>query len=149
MPTLSKLQSAYLAGLIDGEGYIGILKVKKGDKKDWSSLRDIHYVPVIKVAMTNKDIIQWLYRSFGGTFETRKPHHNAKESYCWSMRKHQVIDFLKYIHPYSKVKKEQIKTLLSSPSGKTGFPISDEVQNRRKDLCDKIAVLNQRGSLRD
>ena len=94
---ISKLHSAYLAGLVDGEGYIGILKSQKGNKRQWFSNREFIFIPVLKIAMTDKTLIEWLYKSYGGTFEIRKAHHNARESYGWTCRKASVREIIKYI----------------------------------------------------
>lgn len=146
---MNKLQSAYLAGLIDGEGYIGILKVKKGEKKQWFSNREFIFRPVMKVAMVDKELIRWLKGAYGGTFETRKAHGNARESYCWSLRKKSVITLIKKIYPYLRVKKKQAEILLRFPSGETGKQIPDNVYQKRIELYDDIRALNRRGSVRD
>lgn len=146
---INKLQSAYLAGLIDGEGYLGILKVKQGNKKKWFSNKEFIFKPVIKVAMTDKDLIVWLYNSYGGSFETRKAHGNARESYCWALRERKAIEFAKRIYPYLKVKKEQAQILLRFPFGETGKPLLENTYQKRIELCNKIRALNTRGSVRD
>lgn len=149
MPTISKLQSAYLAGLIDGEGYIGLMDVRAGNKKEWFSSHESMFVPVLKVAMCDKPMIYWLFSSFGGTFETRKAHGNARESYCWSLKKRKAIDFVRYIYPFLRVKNKQAELLLRFPSGKPGCPLTEEIYEKRKSLCVEIKELNKRGSLRD
>jgi len=146
---ISKLQSAYLAGLVDGEGYIGILRAKRGNKKLWSSKKEFVFKPAVKVAMTHKDIVIWLYESFGGTFETRKAHHNARESYCWAIRNMKVVEFIKKIYPYLKVKKRQAEIILRFPNGNAGYQLDDSTYQKRIELYDKIRALNQRGSVRD
>ena len=149
MALMSKLQAAYLAGLIDGEGYIGILETKRGNKAEWHSLREFMYSPVMKVAMTNKEIIEWLHNSFGGTFEVRKAHGNARESYAWTCRKASVREFLKHIHPYLKVKRKQAEVIFRFPTLRAGDKVSDSVYEKRKALCNEIRCLNKVGSLRD
>ena len=146
---MSKLQAAYLAGLIDGEGYIGILQTKKGNKAEWHSLREFMYCPVLKVAMTNKDIVEYLYQSFGGSFETRKAHHNNRESYAWTCRKALVGKFLRYIHPYLRIKKRQAEIIFRFPHIPAGKKISDEIYGLRQKLYNEIRTLNKVGSLRD
>lgn len=146
---ISKLTASYLAGLIDGEGYIGILQVKKGNKKDWFSNRELMLVPTIKVCMTNKEIITWLKNSFGGTLEVRKAHGNARKSYGWALKKQVAIDFIKKIYPYLMVKRQQAEHILRFPSHIVGLPMTDEVYNKRVELSNSIRTLNQRGSVRD
>lgn len=143
---ISKKTSAYLAGLLDGEGYFGILCMKRGNKKDWSLLRNKQYIPVLKMASTDEEIVKWLKSSFGGTFETRKSQGNRKESYMWSLRKKSVLDFVREIYPHLRIKKKQADILLRFPSGRAGMPLEDSVQEQRKDLYNQIKVLNKRGA---
>ena len=146
---MNKLMAAYLAGLIDGEGYLGILQVKKGEKSKWSSLREFQYIPVMKVCMTDRDIIEWLYKSFGGTFETRQhpeKEWKSKVSYGWTMRKNQVIEIVRLVYPFLRVKKKQAQILLRFPLGQVGTIISDSVYEIRGKLRDEIRTLNHKGA---
>lgn len=144
MAMMSKLQASYLAGLIDGEGYIGILRVKRGMKKNWKNARDCFYIPVLKVAMVDRPLIEWLYQSFGGSFEIRKAHGNASESYCWTLRKSQTAVFLKYIYPYLRIKKSQANIVAEfyKTNNGAGHPISDEIHQKRTQLYDSIRKLH-------
>jgi len=146
---ISKLTSAYLAGVVDSDGYIGLLKVKKGNKKHWGSSRDYYYCPVVKVAMTNKEFIEWLKTSFGGNFETRKEHGNARESYCWTLRKALVEEFLHILYPYLMIKRKQAEVIFKykNLNNGAGNPVSDENHNKRDLLYTEIRSLNKRGVL--
>jgi hypothetical protein len=149
MALMNKLTASYLAGLIDGEGYIGILRTSKNQKKKWTSAREFVYCPVIKITMTDKEIIEWLYKSFGGTFETRRhldSSRKSKESYGWMARKAQAVEIVKCVHPYLRVKKKQAHIILRYPYGKTGLPIPDHVYKQRGELYDAIRILNHRGA---
>lgn len=146
---ISKLTSAYIAGIIDGEGYIGLLRVKKGNKSKWQSLREFKFVPCIKVVMTNKEIIEWLRNSFGGTIEirTKNTAKNAKVSYGWTLRKAHTIKFLKLIYPYLMIKRKQAEVLFRFPRIKAGTIITDEVYQKRIELYEEIKILNKRGAV--
>lgn len=148
MPTMSKMVASYLAGIIDGEGYIGILKVKRGNKSVWGSTQQHYYTPVLKVAMVEKDFIWWLKESFGGWTETRKPHHNARESYCWTLKSGRVTDFLKHVAPYLRIKKEQAETVFkfSRANDGAGNPVSPKQTEIRDGLYADIRRLNKRGA---
>ncbi|MBK9272788.1 MAG: hypothetical protein IPM48_14480 [Saprospiraceae bacterium] len=145
---MSKLTASYVAGIIDGEGYIGLLRISKGNKAKWQSLREFKYMPCVKVVMTNKEIIDWLYKSFGGTFETRTKNTspNCRVSYGWQLRKLQAIEFLKIIYPYLMVKRKQAEVLFRYPQIKAGTIISDEVYEKRNKLFEEIKELNKRGA---
>lgn len=138
-----------MAGLIDGEGYIGVAKVKQGNKKQWFSNREFIFHPVLKVCMTNREIIEWLKDSFGGTFEVRKGNDKKKESYGWQLRKSQTRDFVSKIYPYLKVKRKQAEIILRFPKHIAGYPLTDAIYNKRIELYELMRTLNQRGSVRD
>lgn len=104
---MNKLTAAYLAGLIDGEGYLGIQKNKKEQ-----NVGGYGYIGVIKICMTDKALIKWLKDSFGGYFHERKGKGNRQDSYDWTLRNERNIKpFLDKVYPYLKVKKKQADIL--------------------------------------
>jgi hypothetical protein len=151
MAIMSKLNAAYLAGIIDGEGYIGILKSKKGNKKYWSSSRDYIYVPVIKVVMTDKPLIQFLKDSYGGCLETRPAHDNTKESYGWTVRKSSVVSILSAIYPFLRVKRRQAEIIFKykNLNNGAGNPIDDDNWTKRDALYLEIRAITKKGNVRD
>ena len=149
MAMMSKLDAAYLAGLVDGEGYIGIMMNRRGEKATFHSVKDYLYTPVLKICMTDRAIIEWLYCSFGGTFEIRKARGNARESYGWMCRKAQVRKFLGYLYPYLRVKRKQAEVIFRYPVGEPGKPLPDEIWRKRDELYGEIRALNKTGTVRD
>lgn len=148
---MNKLQRAYLAGLIDGEGYIGLLKVKKGNKKVFSSSRDYLYCPVFKLCMTYKELVEHYYNSYGGCFETRKmsdKNPNWKDSYTWTVRNLGCLDLLKEVYPYLKTKRKEVEILIkfSKLNNGAGSKISDTNWEQRDTLYSEIRALHYRGS---
>jgi len=118
MPIMSKLTAAYLAGLIDGEGYLGFTVNKSNPER-------IHYQPVMKIAMTDKKIIEWLRNSFGGSFFIREPQKpNHKVSYWWDVSGKNLKAILTKVYPYLRVKKSQCEILLKK------FKIQEELFKR-------------------
>jgi len=98
---MSKLTASYLAGFIDGEGYIAL----RSDKQ--------YYAAILKVASTDEWIIKWIQESYGGSYYKRigyKPNH--KDSYYWTLNGKKLKVFLQKIQPYLKLKKEQCRLVL-------------------------------------
>jgi len=129
MPIMSKLTAAYLAGLIDGEGYMGF-SINKTTK-------NYSYQPIMKTAMTDRKIIEWLKNSFGGYFHIRIPKdskHNI--SYEWSINGKMLRKILLRIHPYLKIKKPQCEILLKK------FKIQDQLFPRLP--YPKISQINKK-----
>jgi len=153
MPIMNKLTAAYLAGLIDGEGYISILKNKKDTYKD-----GFRHQAVLKIVMTDKEIIEWLYNGFGGLFEPRKGIGNRKDSYCWVLKNNKnLIPFLLKVTPYLKVKRKQANILIEfnktfgqyqivkNKSGGVHKELSNQTREQRESLYHQIRELNKIG----
>lgn len=69
---------AYFAGLIDGEGTVS---------KNGSGLRD-RTIPYVKIANTDKKMIDWIKENFGGNMDeetspSRKKHLKWRRCYRW------------------------------------------------------------------
>ena len=105
---MSKLTASYLAGFIDGEGYIA-LKVDRS-----KSNGNLHYVPIIKIAQTDEAIICWIKESFGGWYYKRESvkDSNHKDSYYWTLTGKNLKPFLQKVYPYLKLKRKQCELVL-------------------------------------
>ena len=69
---------AYLAGLVDGEGY---LKIEK-----WGTIRLI-------IGMCDKKTIYWIKKNFGGNVKHQKTH-NGRKFYVWRMNQGKDLFYL-------------------------------------------------------
>ncbi len=150
MSIMSKLTAAYIAGFIDGEGYVAL--------EHHRGLSASHYRPVIKIANTNKEIIDWFKESFGGTFETRVPKNKKhKVSYVWVYSGKKLEPFIRKILPYLRQKKPQAEIILKriryydkiGLDDKTikgwNWKYKQEYIDEMKDLYDQTRRLNKRG----
>ncbi len=97
---------AYTAGIIDGEGCIGIYQnVIKG--KTYSHL-------TVSVVNTNEWLLHWLKFNFGGTFTEYQPlQPTCKDSYKWSLHSKKANDFLSMILPFLQLKKPQAELAIN------------------------------------
>lgn len=147
---MEETEKAYLAGLIDGEGYIGILKSMRGNKKHFTSAKDYLYCPIFKVAMTYKPVIEYLHQRYGGTFNSRKRsvNPNWKDAYDWVIKNAKVMLILNEIYPYMKVKRREVEILrefYKTVSG-PGKPITEDNWRKRDELYLEVRELHRRGS---
>lgn len=107
-----KEKIAYAAGLVDGEGYIGIIKSAcwKGEKR-----LSPKFEATLTVTSTNKEIISWLIEHFGGYFHINNKASkikNWKTSFKWRLGNNKVTPFLLAIYPFLIIKKKQAKVVL-------------------------------------
>ena len=87
----------YTAGLIDGEGTIGL--VRSSSNKNRS--------PYVSVSSTSYELVKYLKTTFQGSIskhKTYQSHH--KTSYSWKLNHDKAIEFIKLISPYMKEKEK-------------------------------------------
>ena len=107
---MKKTDIAYIAGLMDGEAYIGIKK-DRGYKCQERQTPGFH--ARIQIRMVDEDAIKFIAESLGGWYYKEKSHcaqGRPLYSYQASDKKAELI--AKIIFPYLKVKKEVAKTII-------------------------------------
>jgi hypothetical protein len=134
----------YLAGLIDGEGYIGITKAFDPKKSK-------NYSHSIRVVITNSDprLISWLM-SIGGRQSAKGRKDNWKQAWNWQITSKNAYAFLKLIRPYVKLKGQQADICIALQDlkrieGHPKFSLSSVQVARREAMMAEILVLNRRG----
>jgi hypothetical protein len=107
-PSLTPEQSAYLAGLFDGEGCIIIYA-----RKTYASLKGKttpHHL-LITLTNTHEGLMKWLHQTYGGyVWAYKRPNPatpNRSRSWKWSAMSNQAAFLLKAMLPYLIIKHEQ------------------------------------------
>jgi len=102
MQQLTEIQIGYIAGLIDGEGYIGLSKSPN------------KFSPRLGIGMTDYDVLVWLKDLVGGNL-SRKHRSFITDAPCWqySMTASVLREVLPVIAPYLKVKQRQAYLMLT------------------------------------
>lgn len=136
MPDLFDL--AYAAGLIDGEGSIGIYGKK--------------LLPVVTVGMTDLEPVQWLADTFGGAvvshWRPEEQRKHWKPVYRWQASTKAAYIFCRAVLPFLKVKHRQALLVIRFyEEGDATSPLrkSDAERERRAALKAVAHILNQRG----
>ena len=101
-----KTDLAYTAGIIDGEGCIGIYP-RRNNKTGprYFGLR-------VYVGNTNEWLIKWLWFNYGGSVLKRKVVDNCKEQWAWALADKKAYDFLKLIVPFLHIKRPHAELAL-------------------------------------
>lgn len=138
------ISNQYIAGFIDGEGYVGLIK-----KTSTKCSLGYYYKPNIKVVQRTKynQVLYMLKEKYGGYITTREQlddtNQNAVDT--WEIaNKPMVKKLLLDIKDYSFVKKDHIKFLLEF----IDFPAThlDRSNNIRKDeIYAEMRKINKRG----
>ena len=140
----TETEKAYLAGLVDGEGHIGITTAKsRPSRVAWHS----HYM-IVTLANTHIQTLVWVKSQWNGTLVIRKqpkqtvPIGNLR----WSSA--QAVAVLKDIQPYLRIKVAQtdlalqFANIMASREKATKF-ISEEEWNLREELRMAIRQINR------
>ncbi len=135
---MKKTDLAYVAGIVDGEGCIGIQSFKsKGHRGG------LRYEMYVAVSNTNEWLIQWLKFSFGGSFcLLSRSGLNNKDCWSWRIQTRQAANFLRLIQPYLRLKAPQAELALSFQSGKR--PAHTHI---RKPKTDKELAIEEAQSI--
>ena len=145
----TRITRRYLAGLMDGEGYISI-------KPAYYKGRSIHS-PVIKMALTEKSafILFEIKKLLGGHIYRREyKNQNYNAAYCWDVHNFDgVKKVLDYVRPYLILKKEQADLVYKLISTKHRSLKNDgcfdkldsNVMQKRHSLYTAVKKLNRRG----
>jgi len=101
------ISKQYLAGFIDGEGYLSVVT-----HSDTRTKRGFTLQPVIAIGSVDKIILDEISKVTTGKFQSRKKQKNNKQLYALYIQDLEGIRLcLKQILPYLIVKKQQATLL--------------------------------------
>lgn len=154
MADFATIDLAYAAGIMDGEGTIGVtelaVKYTSGDRarrRKSSSFRDY-----IAVVMCDPIVPRWLSKKFGGAvyeYAGRKSGH--KPTYRWHLNGKRAADFCALVLPYLRLKREQAKLVIEFRSKVNAAPnpraygLSEASIGERREIVAQVHHLNRRG----
>lgn len=133
----------YLAGLIDGEGYIGIKKQRRKD-----CVNPLYHERV-QVRMVHEEAIRLLRDTLGGNYYREKPHaHNGRPLYCWQASDLLAVHVLRQVLPWLIVKRENAENVLllraskQRTDGREWRTLRPEVIEEREAIYLRAKALN-------
>ena len=91
---------AYLAGIVDGEGSIGIGKNKS--KPTWKP----RFCGYLCVSNTSMPLVEWIADLLGGTIIIQKAQSplSKKKQYLWKLTAWRAVEVIRAIRPYLIIK---------------------------------------------
>lgn len=97
--TLTRLDAAYIAGLIDGEGTVALTRHAKDEQRTAS----------LSIANNDRVLLEWVRWTVGvGSISTKRPraetHHTA---YAWAVSHAQAISVLRQVVRFLRTYKKQ------------------------------------------
>lgn len=144
--------AAYVAGIVDGEGYIGVVK-----REMTGSMRSTRYAGVLVVGNTSRRLIEALVAAFDiGSVTYRRGGERKKGCFLWAIQSRNARDVLVRVRPYLVVKRAQADLVVEFVDGfesfKGGRPgkfggqtVSDHELGRRSRIYEELRRLNRVG----
>lgn len=133
---------AYFAGLIDGEGHLGI-------KRDGTGVKARNHSPVhqerLSVGSTNRAVLELLMSFFGcGRIYYRRTANGRQEWWVWDVMCRQAVSVIRQLYPYLRIKKPEADLILRlSDSRMTSrIQLTSEQIAYRDSLCDALKALH-------
>lgn len=143
---LSELDCAYLAGLIDGEGSIYVLRhTGRGEK--------LTFYPAVSIAMTHRGVLDWVAALFGlSVSDVPRSPDGWRDQNSFRIHGKRAVALCRRLLPYLRVKCEQARLVQAFPfesrmgRPRSGRHLSAEIIQHRADLRDQVNALNTRGA---
>jgi len=147
LPNWTKTETAYIAGIVDGEGCIGIYR-------RWNR----GYFIQITITNTDKTLLSWLSRKLRANavkaLNDKRPNNRA--TFSVTVDRVRAFDVLQRIQPYLKVKARQAKLAIrfkrwqdAHKTDRTGYG-HRAYGDQEKRTCEKFVgesrLLNLRGA---
>ena len=151
---LTETEKSYLAGLYDGEGYIGIIRADQSQHSPRH--KSPSYRLCVQLSNTNKDMIDWVRDKIGGLqYYTRFENVRHKPCYHLHASSKNAVNLLEAIKPYIIAKQKQLELGLElqrtvdiyrkeNPRNKffPGQPLSQAEIDKRELIYQKMRELN-------
>jgi hypothetical protein len=146
------ISKQYVAGFVDGEGYVGLMKSKSPNCK-----LGYRYVPCIKIAQTEDHmyVLLLIKEMYGGCLDKPRKHKgNQRNSVMLSITNHiQVQNMINDIIKYSIVKNSQLYALkrffevgkINTRSKDKLSKTREEVYEKREKIYHAMRTMNRRG----
>ena len=130
-------ERAYVAGIIDGEGTITLVK-KHGN--------NLHS-PEITVANTSLELLLWLQQRIGGLIKKKvRKMAQHRQAYTWVIRDNRVLSLLQEIGSLLLIKRRHAELLMQRYKACTprNGKYTSELLEKKQELVAEIRKLNSR-----
>ena len=140
---ISEIDLAYAAGIIDGEGCIGIWR-------DATRTRRRGYCITLRVKVDMVDFVvpTWLKTKFGGSLRLSHKKGNRRDQYSWLLTARQARDFLGLVLPYLKTKRTHAEVAIEFQNLKVKLAGGRDSLGRfalkSKALCEGEEILEKK-----
>jgi hypothetical protein len=132
----SEAELAYMAGIVDGEGHIGVHRNGR------------HIASAFAVSNTDPRMMKWIQDRFGGTCcKAKRDWRGNKDLYHWRCYGDLAERVIRAIYPYLVIKREQadiyfaFRQTVSKSRPKRGQHLKEGTKAVREALYQQMQVL--------
>uniref|UniRef100_A0A6M3L512 Putative HNH homing endonuclease n=1 Tax=viral metagenome TaxID=1070528 RepID=A0A6M3L512_9ZZZZ len=135
---------AYAAGIIDGEGNIGVYS-----NRNKAATFGLVYRMLVQVGMCEIGSVLFLKEIFGGSLTMQKPTSSSRrQRFHWCISTQQACIFLEAILPYLKIKQPQALLAMEfqerkKPRGGVPYKLTIQEFSIQKNYSDKLKALKK------
>jgi len=141
---------AYIAGILDGEGSIMIMRQASKsfmEQREKRGCFDPHYHPCIRIGMLQRIALDLIVDTTGiGKVYQEKAYHHKRPMFRWMARSREdCLKFLELIMPYIRIKKNQAELcieFMESWVSFNGIRLTPEIQEKREKAWMEMRKLN-------
>lgn len=137
---VSNVDLAYMAGVLDSDGYIGVNMRKAGK---WAA----NYQPRVQVKQVTPEAPDLFHASFGGHIYLNQPSaERGRPLWCWQVHSAACGSILTALLPYLRIKPDRARNAidlceLNSQLGHRKFPVPEVVPGEPmltvKEVCER------------
>lgn len=141
---------AYIAGILDGEGSIMIMRQASKSFMEQRAKRgcfDPHYHACIRIGMLERVALDLIVETTKiGEVVEEKPYHHKRPMFRWMARsRHDCLNFLALVMPYVRVKKRQAQlcvNFMENWVSSNGIRLTPEIKAKREKAWIEMRKLN-------
>lgn len=143
---------AYVAGFIDGEGFVDIHRQATEKTMKSRGLKNPSFQPIVQISNSNKEVLDKIHATYGGSIYSRRKKDGHKQIYSFVVTARKAEKLLTDILPYLVIKKIQAELVLKFYSEGIAFPDRNKVPVeelvRRENIYMSLRNLNYKGDNR-
>jgi DNA-binding CsgD family transcriptional regulator len=133
----------YVAGMIDGDGIISIVKTTRNDRKE------PHWKPLVAITNTNREALEFIAKEVGAFRFHNKRGTIGKNSkrpvYRIIIVRHKdVLVLLEMLLPYLMIKRRQAELVIDFCKSRLSKPNHAPYDDKEKEIIDEVKRLNKR-----
>ena len=135
---MNEIEKAYLAGIVDGEGYIGVARYWRNDKNN--------YYLKLQIQLTNEKLIKYLSSITNHKVTGPYKYGNRQEVYSLSILGKRAATIITNIAPYlvGKAVQAELADLFPIRATAGGGSMDADTKDTQSQIYEEMKMLNNK-----